>query len=161
MPSQNRLARIHILKQDLGLSDDNYRIQLGAYGAPLNKKGIPSSAGFTDAEADRFISALERQLAGNAPNGHGWGKNKYEYLRPRNGDMADPKQLRNIEGIWREIADNTSDQALEKFIERQTRTNGKEGTGIRKLIWLKKNHVTSVLTALKRMKKEKTEKNNG
>ena len=155
MPSNNRLARIHILKKDLGLSEDNYRIQLGAHGAPLNKKGEPSSADFTDAEADRFIAALERQLSGTKTSGHGWGKNKYEYLRPRNGDMADPKQLRNIEGIWREIAEHPTDEALEKFIERQTRRNGKEGTGIRKLTWLKKKHVTSVLTALKRMKKVK------
>lgn len=155
MPSRNRLARIHILKKDLGLSEDNYRIQLGAHGAPLNENGVPSSAGFSDQEADRFIAALERQKKGSKITGHGWGKNKYEYLRPRPSYMADPKQLRNIEGIWREIADNTSDQALEKFIERQTRTNGKEGTGIRKLIWLEKKHVNSVLTALKKMKEDK------
>ncbi len=161
MPSQNRLARIHILKKELGLSDDNYRIQLGAYGAPINKKGVPSSAGFSDKEADRFIAALERQKKGAKVSRHGWGKNKYEYLRPRASYMADPKQLRNIEGIWREIADNTSDQALESFVERQTRRNGKKGTGIRKLIWLEKKHVNSVLTALKKMKEELKEKDNG
>lgn len=154
MPSKNRLARIHILKKELGLDEENYRIQLGAYGAPLNKKGQPSSAGFTDREADRFIAALERQLKGKKTKGHGWGSNKYEYLRPRRGDMGDPKQLRKIEGIWREIARNPSDEALEKFLERQT--------GIKKIIWLKKPHVSAVLTALKAMKEQsKTEQDNG
>jgi len=143
MPSNKALARIHILKKEAGLDDDQYRVLLGGYG-------VASSTEFSEKQAETFSRFLQDYIDRNNTDSnqhrHGWGKNKYEYLRGRQGDFADPQQLRMIEAIWREVARNPSDQALQKFLQRQT--------GVKNITWLKKTHVEVVLTALKVMKKQ-------
>lgn len=140
MPSHGHLARIHILKSEAGLDDDQYRVLLRGYG-------VESSKEFTDKQARTFAEFLEGYIGRNSGNGKpvpGWGKNKYEYLRGRPGDFAEPQQLRKIEAIWRDVARDKSDAALEKFLRRQT--------GIKNITWLKKKDVEPVLVALKAMK---------
>lgn len=143
MATKKQKAQIHIIKDQLGLSRDEYEALLGSYG-------VASSADpdFGVSDAEDLIGTLRREL--NARQGakqyHGWGKNKYEYLRPRPANMGDPKQLRKIEAMWRDIARNPGDSALEKFIQRQT--------GKRNIVWLEKDDTRAVLTALKTMKEE-------
>jgi hypothetical protein len=113
--------------------------------------GVESSRDLSYSQADELLSELQRRgwtpktTKSNAANRekHGWGKAKYEYLRPRPGYMADPRQLRKMEAMWRDIANKPGDDSLEKFVERQT--------GIKKLVWLHKKHAVSVITALKAM----------
>lgn len=144
MPNNKLLARIHILKKEAGLDDDQYRVLLNGYG-------VASSKEFNDKQANNFARFLQDYIKRNHPdalnNRHGWGKNKYEYLRGRRGDFADPQQLRMIEAIWRDVARDPGDEALQKFLNRQT--------GIKNITWLKKTDVKAVLTALKVMKKQK------
>lgn len=145
MPSNNHLARIHILKKEAGLDDEQYRTLLGGYG-------VASSKEFSNEDARRFENFLEDYINRNSGKGMpvpGWGKNKYEYLRGRRGDFADPKQLRKIEAMWRDIARNKSDEALEQFLRRQT--------DVKNITWLKKKHIEPVLIALRSMKRQLNE----
>ena len=144
MANKSQKAQIHILRDQLGMSDADYRAMLGSYG-------VSSSADeeFTAVKAADMIRTMRKEHAartGAAGQYHGWGKNKYEYLRPRPANMADPKQLRKIEAMWRDIARDPGDSALETFI--------KNHTGIGKLVWLEKTDARDVLTALKEMKKQ-------
>lgn len=152
MATNKQKAQIHILKDELGLTEDEYRAMLAGYG-------VSSSADddFTIRKAADFINILRREKAARENVGaggyHGWGKNKYEYLRPRPANMADPKQLRKIEAMWRDLADNPSDAALERFLYRQT--------GIKNIVWLEKPHAKAVLVAEEEMKNYKPKKEKG
>lgn len=142
MPDNNLLARIHILKKEAGLSEDQYRTLLGGYG-------VASSKDFSNVQARKFADFLQKYINRSSNQGHGWGKNKYEYLRGRQGDFAEPQQLRMIEAIWREVARNPGDSALQTFLQRQC--------GVKNITWLKKDHVEPVLVALKVMKKKQVD----
>lgn len=146
MPSRSNLARIHILKKEAHLTEDQYRLLLAG-------RGVESSKEFTDKQAYNFCQFLEDYIGRNSGKGKdvpGWGKNKYEYLRGRTGDFAEPQQLRKIEAIWRDVARNKSDAALLKFIENKT--------GMQNIEWLKKNHVEPLLLALQDMKAKMIQK---
>lgn len=147
MATNNQKAQIHILKDKLGMSEEEYRGALAGYG-------VSSSADddFTEDKADDFIASLRRDLNARLgkTNAHGWGKNKYEYLRPRPANMGDPAQLRKIEAIWRDLARNPSDAALANFLENHV--------GIRNIVWLEKPHTEAVLCAEEAMKNWKSEK---
>lgn len=142
MPEQRFLARIHILKKQAGLTDDQYRVLLSGWG-------VASSTEFTNKRAAAFANFLQKEVIKDTKTAR-WGEGKYEDLRKRPGDFASPPQLRMIEAMWREIARNPDDAALEKFIYRQT--------GIKKLIWLKKKNVQPVIIALQKMKEGTHEK---
>ena len=139
-------AKIHIARQELSLTDVEYEGLLAGFG-------VESSRDLSFSQADELLAELKRRgwtpkpakrKNRSAGRDKGWGTNKYEYLRPRPGYMADPKQLRKIEAMWRDIANKPTDESLEKFVERLTK--------IKKLEWLHKKHARAVLTALKAMK---------
>lgn len=131
----DQIQKIHIKRQQAGLSRADYEALLSGYEAASCKD-------LSILQADQLISDISKMIE---PKGHGFGKQKYEHLGQRPG-FAAPRELRKIEAIWRDIARDPSDQALESFIQRQT--------GVRKLIWLKREHIKPVLTALKYMKKK-------
>ncbi|WP_020403772.1 regulatory protein GemA [Gracilimonas tropica] len=151
MANQAQKAKIHIAKKELKLTDI-------AYEGMLAKYGVSTSRDLSYSEAEELL--LDMQAQGWEPKRkmnkgttrHGWGRHKYEYLRPRPANMADPKQLRKIEAMWRDIARNKSDESLEQFVERQTRPINQPGSGVKKLVWLTKEHARAILTALKEMK---------
>ncbi|MEX1120895.1 MAG: regulatory protein GemA [Balneolales bacterium] len=145
MSNQAQKAKIHIAKKELNLSEENYRAILSGFGAE-------SSTDLNFQQAEELIKIFKemgwkpkpkkrKQPAARVDKG--WGKEKYEYLEPRPGYMAAPVQLRLAEVLWRIVARNPSDAALEKFVHRQTK--------IKKLEWLKKKHVCAVLCALQDM----------
>lgn len=133
----DQIQKIHIKRKQANLTREDYEALLAAYDAASCKDlSIP--------QADALISQLDAMIQPQI--GHGFGKTKYDHLGQRAGYAA-PRELRKIEAIWRDVARDPSDQALESFIIRQT--------GVQKLIWLKREHVKPVLTALKYMKKDK------
>lgn len=153
MPDRPFLAKIHIAKKQLGLSEDDYRSLLG------QRYGVDSSKALTNTQAADLLAAFEAlgwQPAAPSPAAaqrRGWGKARYEHLAGRAG-MATPRQLRKIEASWRSLARNPSDAALLAFLERQT--------GIKRMEWLRKTDVPAVLTALKHMKDDpKTDADHG
>lgn len=136
------LAKIHIARKEMGLSEEQYRDLLG------QRYGVASSKELNESQAADLLVAFAAM--GWKPAGGkrwGWGKQRYEELAGRPGYFAAPHQLRKIEAVWRDVARNPSDEALEAFIERQT--------GIKRLIWLHQEHVVPVLTALKMMKRNR------
>jgi hypothetical protein len=145
MATNTQKAQIHILKDDLCLSRENYEALLSRYG-------VNSSADrrFTQTKANQLIRTMrgmvKRQAAGKEGRtavDTGWGKTKYEYLRPRPARMADPRQLRKIEAIWRDAARNKGDAALTMFLARQC--------GKKNIIWLTKDDARAVLCALEQL----------
>lgn len=85
---KTELARIHILKADLGLSDDDYRTMLAV------QTGKSSAADLTDRERWRVLDHLSR-LTGKD------GRRKGYPGRPHNADRGDGRaaQLRKIEAL--------------------------------------------------------------
>lgn len=150
MANNAQKAQIHILKDQLGLDRNQYEGMLAAYG-------VSSSADpdFSFAKAQSLIRTMRKELNARERNEHdqGWGKNKYEYLRPRPAGFADPKQLRKIEAMWRDLARDPSDAALANFLERQT--------GIREITWLKHEHAVAMICAEDAMKSFKRETADG
>ncbi len=91
MPTRQQLAKIHIAKKDLALTDGNYRDLL---------------RGLTGKESARDLSGKEVDAVLQEFNKLGWKpkkqrpqKLKYQDLANRPG-MATPKQLRMIEAMW-------------------------------------------------------------
>lgn len=138
----DQIQKIHIKRKQAGLSRADYEAMLSSYG-------VASCKDLSQEDAESLIATLN-SLTPNS-KGHGWGKQKYEYLKDRPGGYAAPRELRKIEAIWRDVARDTSDQALDLFIFRQTK--------VQKLIWIKREHVKPVLTALKYMKIDKEQNN--
>lgn len=88
---RNQIARVHILKKEVGLSDDDYRALLEGWNAV-------SSKDLTFGEANELIRTLE----GLVPRKQRGGK-KYDELGKRKG-MASPPQLRMLEAMWAEVS---------------------------------------------------------
>lgn len=144
-----QIQKIHIAKNELGMSKDEY-LQF------LSNWDVTTSKDLSIADADEALIRLEEQ--GWVPKRakstnvtqqarkHGKtyeAQRKYEEYKNRSSDFAAPQQLRLIEILWKIVARNTSDEARDKFILRQTK--------VRKLDWLKKPHAEAVLCALEDM----------
>lgn len=151
MSNYAQKAKIHIARKELNLSEQNYRDILSGFG-------VQSCKDLNFRQAEELIKlfkemgwkpkpkkrrATSQALEPASGKDKGWGKQKYEYLKPRPGYMAAPIQLRLAEVLWRIVARNPSDAALETFVLRQTK--------IKKLEWLHKKHICAVLCALQDM----------
>lgn len=153
MPERATLAKIHIAKKALALTDEQYRDML------TDRYGVASSKDLSDAQCTDLLAAFEElgfkpSRLSRRPNDRAGntGKQKYEYLTGAQGRshwFATPRQLRMVEAAWRDLARDPSDEALQAFVERQT--------GIKILVWLTKDKVTAVLTAMKYMAKEQAD----
>ena len=81
-------------------------------------------------------------------------KYKYNNLKGRDKEMAEPSQLRMIEAMWFEISNQTTDetrsQALRKFLKRIVKVDD--------MAFLEKRDVEKIVRALKQMKRQKEEK---
>lgn len=146
LATNSHKTRIHIAKAELNLSQEEYEAYLAPYG-------VTSSKNLKYQEAEELLETFKKQGWKPKPRrkpkpnpgrtDKGWGAEKYEYLRPRPSEMADPVQLRLAEVLWRIVARDPSDEALENFLLRQTKT--------RKLEWLRKKNICAVLCALQKM----------
>ena len=104
MTSKRRamLAKVHIARKDLALSEDSYRDVVQRIA------GVPSAAGCTDAQLDALLAEFRRL---------GW---KVAHKRP----LCRKPLVRKIYAIWADMAPLLSDhsaQALRSFVGRQTR----------------------------------------
>lgn len=86
-----QIARIHVLKKEAGLSEEDYRALLGGWDVDSSK-----DLGFV--AANSLIRALEGLAPGKAQT-----RKKYDDLRGRRG-MASPAQLRMLEAMWAEVS---------------------------------------------------------
>jgi phage gp16-like protein len=133
MPSQKNLAKIHIAKKDLGLTDEAYRDVL------RNQTGKESAAKLTDNQATRVLRYFESR---------GWKPKAQRSLPgltlPRDG------QSRKIQALWITMhkagkVRNSSDKALLSMVKRVT--------GVDRLEWCSDAQKSAVIETLKQWAK--------
>lgn len=138
-----QLAKIHIAKTQLGLSEDIYR------GMLFENFGVNSSKDLSYEQADQLLQKLQqagwKPVAAKKGKENNWGKKNYEDLRGRDESFAAPQTLRKIEAKFKEITGNEPEKGLNKFVKRIT--------GIDKLEWLKQSDCSKVLKALEAWQK--------
>jgi len=136
----NKKARIHILKNALGLDDQTYRDTLWF---AFHKT---SSSELTPSEAEEIIRVFEDWVKEKGITSQ-IRKKKFDDLEGRPG-MATPRQLRMIDAMWKGISREDSSQAKEKalriFIERRF--------GISDLRFIEDWQVPKIIEALNAMK---------
>jgi len=151
--TKGQIAKLHTLKSQLRLSDEEY-------GAALESYGVTSSKNLSYEQAADLIKKLiamlpkelrkaqeenfmQRRILGQAQ-----GKKKYDELGIRYNHQlqehyATPKQLRMIEAMWMTSprVENKNEQAFLKFVKRIT---GKE-----KLEWLMLSDIRKIVKGIK------------
>ena len=126
---------IHVAKTKLNLDDEHYRTLLtGACGVESSREIK------TWKQYDSVMTAFKK-LGFDYKS-----KTKKAEIVPqeeRNSEWISEKQEEYIRGLWRLVAENKSDRALNSFIERITGTASIE--------WLRKYQATDVIVALRKM----------
>jgi hypothetical protein len=150
LSSPAQVKKIHALAQVLGLIDGS---DDGTYREMLRSYGVASSKELSFKLAGEVISSLEKSAAEmglwvkNKPQ----GREKHNDLKNRDSEMATPKQLRYIEGLWANVSraktpdDRTT--ALRHFTEKLA--------GVSDIRFLDKQGASVMINALKAMKEAK------
>ena len=144
-PKTNRQrlqAQIHIAQKELKLDDATYRSILGQYGPP-------STRTMSESQMKKVIAHFKdigwkpkrpKEKTGN----HGWGQNKYENFRGREGVKASPQELRTIEGLWARVSRaKNKDAALRTFLNRRWK--------IGDITWIDRDQSLKIINVLKEM----------
>jgi len=136
MPNRGSLAKIHIAKKDLGLSDEEYRDILRA------RFRKDSAAKLSQPQADQLIRHFQSL---------GW-KPKQKSLPGFGGSLASDPMSRKIRALWLELAKggvvrNKSEQALLTFVKKQVKVD--------RLQWASTGQKAQVIEALKYWGKRK------
>jgi hypothetical protein len=146
------IKKIHWLKNQLGLSEDEYRAALGSYG-------VESSKDLLEWQARDLIKALLRLLPKEKARIIR-DKKKYDelgirYDAKRKQYYATPKQLRMIEALWMTspAVRNKNEKAMLKFIKRIT--------GVDRMEWIMMEDVKKVVKAIKSLNVDSHLRGNG
>lgn len=107
MAKPDQIKLIHVLKNQLRMTRDDYEAMLYGFG-------VESSTQLSDADANTFQNKLiEMGISAGVWKQRGRNSNKkqkYEDLAGR-PDMATPKQLRMIESVWADVSRAENDEA--------------------------------------------------
>jgi len=137
MPDRKTLAKIHIAKKELNLSDEEYRQIL------YDCFGVDSSKYLTDEQANMLIAIFVDMGFKPKKKEQKQQPKKYDELGERKG-FATPAQLRKIEAMWKLVSREKTKQSLDKFLFRKFR--------VMKLENLPFDKVPAVLKTLEAMK---------
>ena len=148
MSTKNQIKIIHTLKAKLKLGEEEYRELVQKYhGFSMSSKDL------SDAEAAALIGKLEALALDKgvwkkyATSAAPLGKRKYDSLGMRTG-MASPRQLRMIEGMWKDASfthdPHRRELALRKFVLRIA--------GVDDLAFLTSQGASKVINAIQSMK---------
>ncbi|AFH50747.1 Hypothetical protein IALB_3044 [Ignavibacterium album JCM 16511] len=139
-----QISKIHVLKNQLHLSDEEYGAALEGYGVTTSKDLSYEQA------ADlikKLVKLLPKELRENQDQRRKATKQKYDGLGIRWNDklrehFATPKQLRMLEAIWMTSprVEHKNEDAFKKFVKR---ISGKE-----KLEWVMMNDVRKIKKAI-------------
>lgn len=141
--TRGQIAKIHVLKSQLRLSDEEY-------GAALESYGVTTSKDLTYEHAASLIKQMTEYLPLNKFKGQNQKikAKKYDKLGIRYNEQlqehyATPRQLRMIEAMWMTSprVENKNEQAFLKFVKRIT---GKE-----KLEWLMLSDIRKIVKGIK------------
>jgi hypothetical protein len=137
---KTKLALIHVAKTKTGLTDDEYRAFLAGAAGINSAADIEWESQFQD-----IMSGFKKL---------GFASSKPLATRPHWEDSwgATESQRAKIEALWRSIARNKSDKALQTFIKRIAHVDSPH--------WLNVQLAQKVILALEKMK-EKVEVPNG
>ncbi|MCA0447672.1 MAG: regulatory protein GemA [Bacteroidetes bacterium] len=149
--TRTQITRIHVGKSVLKLEEVQYRGLLSGYG-------VDSSKDLTYQDANKLIRQLknlgwhETYKPRRIKEGEdkGYGRAKYHHLKDRDPELATPKQLRMIEGMWRQVSREKDDHSLTAFIKRIT--------GVDNIEWISHHHVAQLLKAIKDIDKQNLKK---
>jgi hypothetical protein len=140
----SQVMRLHVLKQHLRMSEQDYRAALGGYGVATCKDLLYQ-------QAAELINKFEAEAVQRGV----WVKRdrpaavalKYDNLGKRPG-MSSPAQLRMIEAMWMDVSTQPTREAKERamnhFISRIT--------GIDNITWLDPVSARMVVRAIEAMK---------
>lgn len=142
MITKDQIKKIHILKNKLGLSDEEYGAALEGYGATTSKE-------LSYEDAQDFILKLEKLLPPELKKMRRDNiRRKYDELGIRYNEKlkehyATPRQLRMIEAMWMTSrrVHNKTEAAFFSFVKRIT---GKE-----RLEWLLISDIRKIVKAIK------------
>jgi len=143
--NKGQIKKIHVLKRQLGLTDEEY-------GAALESLGVISSKDLTHEEAAllirRMIELLPKELKQKYEENPKKLNKKYDNLEIRYNEQlkehyATPKQLRMIEAMWMTSprVNNKTEEAFVKFVKRIT--------GIDRMEWLLISDIRKIVKAIK------------
>lgn len=139
---RSMLAKVHIAKKDLGLSDDEYRGIINA------KFGVQSSSKLSD---KRLVELLE-SFKGMGFTAKKSGPVKQPAKSPQPSKEKE-RQIRKLKALWISlyrlgVTYDRSDDGLTAFARR---VSGGAETGIRSINWLDQYAAANVIEALKKM----------
>ncbi|MEJ5351934.1 MAG: regulatory protein GemA [Melioribacteraceae bacterium] len=142
--TKGQINKLHILKQQLKMTEEEYRTALESYGVNTSKQLSYEQA------ADlirKLIKLLPKELRENFERRGKDKKQKYDELGIRWNEKlrehyATPKQLRMLEAMWMtsDRVQNKTEEALRKFIKRIT---GKE-----RMEWLLISDIRKIIKAI-------------
>ncbi|BDQ03510.1 regulatory protein GemA [Ignavibacterium sp.] len=142
--NKKQISKIHLLKNQLHLSDEEY-------GAALESYEVSSSKDLSYEQAadliKKLIKLLPKELRENFTQRHKDAKKKYDEFGIRWNERlrehyATPKQLRMLEAMWMTSprVENKNEDAFKRFVKR---ISGKE-----KLEWVMMSDVRKIKKAI-------------
>lgn len=145
MPSNAALAKIHIAKKELNISDDNYRSILSGFN-------VDSAKQLDDKQAGELVLLFKK--IGWQPRA---SQKQIKKTKPicvtvpdnRPDEYATQKQINMLAGLWVTYSNQKNTDSFVKFVLRIAKVNAIE--------WLQKDDVQKVKKAIERLKDSKIE----
>lgn len=134
-----RIKLVQIAKRELALTEEDYRAILLAHGGYASSKDVVRD----DPAFDRVMTHF--RALGFKSTAH-----KTAYDREPNGTRATAGQVHLIRQLWRENSKDSSETALDRWLERQFKVSS--------LRFLPAEKVSKVISALRRWRQRKTAK---
>jgi phage gp16-like protein len=134
-----QITKIHIAKQQLHITDQQYRDTLSGFKTP---DGLPCSTckqlNYDQAE---ILLDIFKKLGFKTKHN---GKNKeFDELANRSSIFATPGQLRKIKALWMNNAREKTEEAMNKFISHRTSVNH--------ITFVLKEDVNKLITAISKL----------
>lgn len=143
MANNKQLAKIHIAKKDLGISDSAYRDLLSGWG-------VSSSKELSEKQAEEVIEALKKigfkPKAASKQYAVG-SRQKIQIELPENrpDEFATQKQMDMLASMWVSYSREKTEESFRKFVANIAKVDMVE--------WLLKADVQKVRLAIMRLKK--------
>lgn len=139
--TKRQIKLIHILKSEIGFSDEIYR------GALYEAFGVTTCKDLTESQAAGVIEYFEQEASRSGDRNK--KTERYYSAFGQRPEHATPRQLKYINDLWNQVSRAKPDRreaALRKFLMRQA--------GVMDLRFLKRTAATKVISALKAMKQQ-------
>lgn len=140
MANNKQLAKIHIAKKDLGISDSAYRDLLSGWG-------VSSSKELNENQAEEVIEALKKIGFVVKKSQKSKVKSQIQIVLPENrpDEFATQKQMNMLCGMWTSYSREKTEESFRKFVKNIAKVDLVE--------WLLKADVQKVRLAIMRLKK--------